>query len=125
MKFKENSKIWDSYINNRILNENYDMYDDGMAEDSEVIMSFEPEAPVEVDNGPEEESIDIALYTDIKKLSEYSDRLLKMAKETHFEPWMAAQLSKASSYVSDVWHRLDAKVDFANTGIEQSNNIDL
>jgi hypothetical protein len=32
---------------------------------------------------------------------------------------------KASDYVSDIWHRLDAEADFANTGFEQSDNIEF
>jgi hypothetical protein len=110
------------------------------AEDETIVLGLEPEGPVEIDNGfdlapdtddsdgfgdmmeveeePEDE-IDEVLYSDIKKLAEYSNRLLKDVDHGELETWMIAKIIKASEYVSDVWHRLDAKADFANTGVDQ------
>lgn len=109
---------------------------DDLGEDSEtVMMSIDPVDEVqpisddfhsdEFDNGDNESDLDLAVYSDIKKLSEYSQRILDICKTCELEPWMQAQLVKASSYVSDVWHQLDAKADFANTGVEHSDTIEF
>lgn len=116
-------------------------YGEEEAEDSyegeTIVLGLEPEGPVEIDNGfdlvpddndddgfgdmmeDEPEEIDEVLYSDIKKLAEYSNRLLKDVDHAELETWMIAKIIKASEYVSDVWHRLDAKADFANTGVDQ------
>ena len=52
-------------------------------------------------------------------------RIQAICKEKELEPWMQAKLVKASDYVSDIWHRIDAEADFANTGFEQSDNMSL
>jgi hypothetical protein len=45
-----------------------------------------------------------------------------MRNDCEFEDWMVSAITISSTYVSDVWHRLDAKADFANTGFEQSDD---
>ena len=91
-------------------------------EDELEVMVFEPEMEIETE---EHEQCNEVIYSDIKKLAEYSERILKICQEKELEPWMQAKLVKASDYVSDIWHRLDGKADFANTGFEQSDNIDF
>jgi len=120
--------------------ESPDLYDTDYSEEEaeSVVLGFEPEGEIEIDDSfdlvpddddsdgfgdmmedePEEE-IDEVLYSDIKKLAEYSERLLNDVDHSKLETWMIAKLVKASEYVSDVWHRLDAKADFANTGADQ------
>lgn len=105
-------------------------YDDD--EEGAVVLEFEPEGSlvpdtddsdgfgdmVEVGAEDPEEEIDEVLYSDIKKLADYSNRLLKDVNHGELETWMIAKLIKASEYVSDVWHRIDAKTDFANKGVD-------
>ena len=139
MRFKDNELMWQKY--NKTLNEGFGDMDsmdgpDNMGED-EVIMSFDEPSDVEFDTGPEgvdtldqdlessESNLDIAIFTDIKKLAEYSQRILDICKEKPLEPWMVAQLVKASDYFSNVWHQWDAGAEFANTGFEQSDNFEL
>jgi hypothetical protein len=92
----------------------------GSEDESMAVLEFEPEMDIETETGCNE-----VIYSDVKKLAEYSQRLLDICKETELEPWMQAKLVKASDYVSDIWHRLDAEADFANTGFEQSDNIEF
>jgi len=133
MRFKtrENQLMWERYVDPYTVNQtSEDQMGDptvedpmlGMGnEDSEMsVLEFEPEMDLETEEGCNE-----VIYSDIKKLAEYSKRILALAKEKELEPWMQAKLVKASDYVSDIWHRLDAEADFANTGFEQSDNIDL
>lgn len=89
-------------------------------EEAEMVVELEPMGDLDTEEGCNE-----VVYSDIKKLAEYSKRILEICKEQELEPWMQAKLVKASDYVSDIWHRLDANVDFANTGFEQSDNISL
>jgi hypothetical protein len=99
-------------------------------EEAEVMLEFEPEGPVEVDDSmglgmeTQEEELDEVLHSDIKKLADYSQRLLQV-KHGDLDTWMVAKLIKASEYVSDVWHRVDAKADFANTGVDQAEDLSL
>lgn len=99
--------------------------DDGleMGMDNEVVMEIEPEAPVEPEFGADE--VNEVLVSDLKKLAEYAGRLQEMSQSAEFDDWMVAKITTASDYVSDVWHRLDAKADFANTGFEQAGDIEL
>ena len=133
MRFKarENQLMWERYVDPYTVNQTSEdqmgdpTVEDPMLamgnEDSEMaVLEFEPEMDLETEEGCNE-----VVYSDIKKLAEYSKRILSLAKEKEFEPWMQAKLIKASDYVSDIWHRLDAEADFANTGFEQSDNIDL
>ena len=126
---KESQLIWERYQDPYSQLPEYDedpidpTVEDPYAaeEESEVsVVQFEPEMDVETE---EHDACNEVIYSDIKKLAEYSQRLLELCKEKELEPWMQAKLVKASDYVSDIWHRLDAEADFANTGFEQSDNI--
>lgn len=101
------------------------------ADDFDVMIQSEPiEQEVEIlddldepeveddDNGGIDHEDMILIYSDIKKLAEYSKRMLGICKEGKLEPWMIVKLIKASEYVCDVWHRVDAKADFANDGLD-------
>jgi hypothetical protein len=128
---KESQLMWERYVDPYSTLPQYDqtqtdptVTDPYMApeEEAEVsVMEFEPTTGLEV----EEQSYNEVVYSDVKKLAEYSQRLLEICKEKELEPWMQAKLVKASDYVSDIWHRLDAEADFANTGFEQSDNIEF
>lgn len=138
MRFKtqENQLMWERYVDpysHTGMNDDEESLNDPTLEDPmygqeeeehdshEIsVMSFEPMDEVESFEGCNE-----VVYSDIKKLAEYSKRILDICKETELEPWMQAKLVKASDYVSEIWHRLDAEADFANTGFEQSDNIDF
>ena len=135
MRFRdrENSLMWEHYQDSRPVvgfnqqpktpTVNNTLYTP--EEEAEVMLEFEPEGPIEVDDAmgidePEEE-LDEVLHSDIKKLAEYSKRLLDV-KHSDLDTWMVAKLIKASEYVCDVWHRCDAKADFAN---DQSDDIEM
>lgn len=96
-----------------------DMDDDlGMEPESEgMVMEIDPVAPVEA------HEVNEVLVSDLKKLAEYAQRLYGMKDSADFEDWMVQAITVASTYVSDVWHRLDAKADFANTGFEQADDF--
>lgn len=130
MKFRdrENALIWERYVDpytqlemdgDEPLNDPT-VEDPMMGEEDLEVMAFEPEMDIETE---EHETCNEVIYSDIKKLAEYSKRILEICQEKELEPWMQAKLVKASDYVSDIWHRLDAEADFANTGFEQSDNI--
>ena len=130
-KNKENQLMWERYVDPYSTSQspeqemgrspNEDPMLDLGDEDAEMsVLEFQPEMDLETEEGCNE-----VIYSDIKKLAEYSNRILKLAKDKELEPWMQAKLVKASDYVSDIWHRLDAEADFANTGFEQSDNIEL
>jgi hypothetical protein len=151
MKFKgeENAMIWESFrgktINER-LDDELDMgmeddfsddefgddfeddgmdFDDGMSDDlgggeaQGMVMEIDPVAPVEPMGGGVSEEI----AAQLKKLAEYAKRLYEMKDSAEFEDWQVTAITVASTYVSDVWHRLDAKADFANTGFEQADDF--
>ncbi len=133
MKFRnrESQLIWERYTDPYSTLPQYDDMEEtdptledpmfGSEDESEVsVMSFEP-----VDEVDSFEGCNEVVYSDIKKLAEYSKRILDICKEQELEPWMQAKLVKASDYVSEIWHRLDAEADFANTGFEQSDNIEF
>lgn len=130
MKFKDNDLIWEAYQPNVYAQDEQEQGMDvgpdtlGVEDPSAVVMEFEPMGEVETFEDDKDE-LHVAVYVEIKKLAEYSNRILEVCKEVELRPWMQAQLVKASTYVSDVWHRLDVEADFANTGFEQSDNIDL
>ena len=133
MRFRnrENQLMWEKYVDPYSTLPQYDqepvdptVEDPYLAPEEEAeisVMEFEPTTGLEV----EEQSCNEVIYSDVKKLAEYSKRLLEICKEKELEPWMQAKLVKASDYVSDIWHRLDAEADFANTGFEQSDNIEF
>lgn len=148
MKFKgeENAMIWESFrgeVINERMDDDFDMEpeddfsDDEMGDDFEddgmefddmedgvegpeaegMVMEIEPIAPVEA------HEVNEVLVSELKKLAEYAKRLYDMKDSADFEDWMVSAITIASTYVSDVWHRLDAKADFANTGFEQSDDF--
>lgn len=102
--------------------EHDDLYGSEEEEGRMKIVAFKPEMEMEIE---EHEPCNEVIYSDVKKLAEYSKRMLDICKETELEPWMQAKLVKASDYVSDVWHRIDGKADFANSGFEQSEEIEF
>jgi hypothetical protein len=152
MKFKgeENAVLWESYVGRKFRQEDAeeddfmgddlgdDFSDDGMDDDfgddmdfddgmgdslggSEaqgMVMEIDPIAPVEA------HEVNEVLVSELKKLSEYGRRLYGMKDSAEFEDWMVSAITIASTYVSDVWHRLDAKADFANTGFEQADDFE-
>ena len=132
MKFRnrENQLIWERYTDPYATLPEFDKepsdptVEDPMygEEDAMEVIEFEPEMEVETE---EHEACNEVIYSDIKKLAEYSKRILEICQDKELEPWMQAKLVKASDYVSDIWHRLDAEADFANTGFEQSDNIEF
>lgn len=135
MKFKgeENEVLWESYRGKNFRQEDAeedfmgddlgdDFSDDGMSDDlgggqaQGMVMEIDPIAPVEA------HEVNEVLVSELKKLSEYGKRLYDMKDSAEFEDWMVSAITIASTYVSDVWHRLDAKADFANTGFEQADD---
>jgi len=83
-----------------------------------MVMEIEPVGHVE------KHEINEVLVSELKKLAEYADRLYEKRNDCEFEDWMVSAITIASTYVSDVWHRLDAKADFANTGFEQADDYE-
>jgi len=124
---KESQLMWERYMDPYTSTQtSEDQEIDLTTEDPMLGVEDESMAVLELDTGSDletEEGCNEVVYSDIKKLAEYSQRILDICKETELEPWMQAKLVKASDYVSDIWHRLDAGADFANTGFEQSDNI--
>ncbi len=94
-----------------------DMADEQMDAQPEVVMEFEPMGEVEPIG---DEHMNEIMKSELKKLAEYGQRLNDKCGQVEFDAWMVAKIVKASDYVSDVWHRLDAEADFANTGFDQA-----
>jgi len=148
MKFKgeENEVIWESF-RGKVMNERFDdemdddfgddmgddLGDDDFGDDMDdddfgdeggfdepeahgMVMEFDPISPVE------KHEVNEVLVSELKKLAEYANRLYEMRNDCEFEDWMVSAITISSTYVSDVWHRLDAKADFANTGFDQSRD---
>jgi hypothetical protein len=88
----------------------------GMDQNS-MVMEIDPIGPVE------SHEVNEVVVSELKKLAEYGKRLYDMKDTAEFEDWMVSAITVASTYVSDVWHRLDAKADFANTGFEQTDDF--
>ena len=96
-----------------------DFANDGL--DTSVVMEFEPEAPVE----PVMSNNNEVLVSELKKLSDYATKLYGV-KDQEFDDWMISAITIASTYVSDVWHRLDAKQDLSGGmmgGMDQTNDF--
>ncbi len=153
MKFKgeENAVLWESYMGRNSRQEDAeedlmgdefgdefsddgmddgmdndfgaDLGDDGMGDElggpeaQGMVMEIDPIAPVEA------HEVNEVLVSELKKLAEYAKRLYEMKDSAEFEDWMVSAITISSTYVSDVWHRLDAKADFANTGFEQADDF--
>jgi hypothetical protein len=92
-------------------------FDSGSPSGQNMVMEIEPVASVE------KHEVNEVLVSELKKLAEYAERLYDMKDQCEFDDWMVSAITIASTYVSDVWHRLDAKADFANTGFEQSKDF--
>jgi hypothetical protein len=128
-KHRENQLMWERYTDPYATLPQFDdeprdptVEDPMLGEEDFEILEFEPEMEIETE---EHNTCNEVIYSDIKKLAEYSKRILSICQEKELEPWMQAKLVKASDYISEIWHRLDAEADFANTGFEQSDNIDF
>jgi hypothetical protein len=124
----ESELIWEMYSSPEEDFENemdFDMEDDdddyGMDDDhhSTVVMSMEPIGKSEPIGDSHMNEI---MATELKKLAEYGKRLQDLCGKVEFDAWMVAKIVKASDYTSEVWHRLDAGADFANTGYEQASD---
>lgn len=64
-----------------------------------------------------EERVNVEIFSELKRLAEYSKTIFDKSKETEFEPWMQAKIIKASNYICDVYYYLDAEVEFK--GVEK------
>jgi phosphorylcholine metabolism protein LicD len=119
----ESATIWEMYTEpSSDFDDELDMEEDfeDDFEKTEIIMDMEPIGEVEPIGDSETNEM---MKTELKKLAEYGKRLQDICGKTEFDAWMVAKIVKASDYVSDVWHRLDADgVDFANTGFEQATD---
>jgi hypothetical protein len=136
-KLKETGMIWESYMtrfgsqdeeddgDNNIMgvddHSDLNYYDDGdSGEDQQsVVMSFDTSEPVEAEHDDHEttERNDM-IRSELAKLVEFANRLSEMSKDADFEEWMAAKITKASDYTSDVYFRLSTKADYANCGCD-------
>jgi hypothetical protein len=107
-----------------------DFGDDDFGDEGQqsVVMSFDTSEPVEMDHDDhhEDDHDDYAtterndmIRSELAKLVEFANRLSEMSKDADFEEWMAAKITKASDYTSDVYFRLSTKADYANCGCDQ------
>ena len=135
-KLKETGMIWESYmtrfgsqseeddrdnnIMDDIMGDNYDDDDDHKS----VVMSFDTSEPVEADHDHDDHDDhstterDDMIRSELAKLVEFASRLRKMSDDRDFEEWMAAKITKAADYTSDVYFRLSTKADYANCGCD-------
>ena len=133
-KSRDNTLMWESFTGDPSFPEHSNSsefedesdFGDGMDfgsdfDEPEVVMEIDPIGPVDVEEESDEDNK--MIYSDVKKLVEYSGRLLELVKKDRLEPWMLAKLVKASDYVTDVWYSLDANADFANTGFKQADDL--
>jgi hypothetical protein len=125
-KFEESQLMWEALTNPMEDDMDFSMDDEmdmGMEDDfqddmdDEMVIEIEPVAPVEAIG---DEHMNEILNSELKKLAEYGKRLEDLCGKVEFDAWMIAKVVKASDYVEDVWHRLDAAADFANTGVDQA-----
>jgi hypothetical protein len=129
-KFEESRLMWEAFtspmeddddMDFSMENEMDEDFDEDFGDDEmegEMVMEIEPVASVEPIG---DEHMNEILNSELKKLAEYGKRLEDLCGKVEFEAWMIAKVVKASDYVEDVWHRLDAGADFANTGFEQAS----
>jgi hypothetical protein len=133
-KLKETGMIWESYMtrfgsqseeddrDNNIMDDIMgDNYDD---DHKSVVMSFDTSEPVEADHDHDDHDDhstterDDMIRSELAKLVEFASRLHKMSDDGEFEEWMAAKITKAADYTSDVYFRLSTKADYANCGCD-------
>lgn len=106
-------------------------YDDNESDDVKgVVMSFDAAQPVESEYKEEEHDEDDherndMIKSEIKKLCEFANRLEKMMCDADFEEWMAAKITKAADYTSDVYFRLSTKADYANGSHEYDEDYEF
>jgi hypothetical protein len=139
-KLKETGMIWESYMtrfgsqseeddrddNIMGVDDHTDLnyYDDDSDEDHQsVVMSFDTSEPVEADHGDDHDDYATTerndmIRSELAKLVEFASRLHKMSDDGEFEEWMAAKITKAADYTSDVYFRLSTKADYANGGCD-------
>jgi hypothetical protein len=133
-KLKETGMIWESYMtrfgsqseeddrDNNIMDDIMgDNYDDDDDDHKSVVMSFDTSEPVEADHDHDDHSTterDDMIRSELAKLVEFASRLHKMSDDGEFEEWMAAKITKAADYTSDVYFRLSTKADYANCGCD-------
>jgi hypothetical protein len=127
-KFDESRLMWEAFTSPMEDDDDMDFsMDDDMDDDfdddfdddrDEMVIEIDPIAPVEKIG---DDHMNEILNSELKKLAEYGKRLEDLCGKVEFEPWMIAKVVKASDYVEDVWHRLDAGADFANTGFDQAS----
>lgn len=85
-------------------------------DDSDIDVGFDAGVDNAIPDAPDER-VNVEIYSELKRLAEYSKTILDKAKETEFEPWMQAKIIKASNYICDVYYYLDAEVEFK--GVEK------
>lgn len=106
-------------------------YDDDESDDGkDVVMSFDTAEPVETEYKEEDHDDDDherneMIKSEIKKLCEFANRLENMVCDANFEEWMAAKITKAADYTSDVYFRLSAKADYANGSHESDEDYEF
>lgn len=88
----------------------------GGMETSDVDVGFDAGVDNAIPDAPDER-VNVEIYSELKRLAEYSKSILDHSKCTEFEPWMQAKIIKASNYICDVYYYLDAEVDFK--GVKQ------
>lgn len=105
-------------------------YDDNESDDVKgVVMSFDTSEPVESeykeeDHDESDDERNEMIKSEIKKLCEFANRLENMVCDANFEEWMAAKITKAADYTSDVYFRLSAKADYANGSHEYDEDYE-
>ena len=106
-------------------------HDDNESDDVKgVVMSFDTSEPVESeykeeeDNDGDDDERNEMIKSEIKKLCEFANRLENMVCDANFEEWMAAKITKAADYTSDVYFRLSAKADYANGSHEYDEDYE-
>jgi hypothetical protein len=105
-------------------------YDDNESDDVKgVVMSFDTVEPVEPeykeeDHDESDDERNEMIKSEIKKLCEFANRLENMVCDANFEEWMAAKITKAADYTSDVYFRLSAKADYANGSHEYDEDYE-
>lgn len=146
-KLKEHDLIWENYMTRFGSQDEEDDRDDNIMDEDDfdhsneygdedfgdeghqsVMMSFDTSEPIEMDHDDhdDDDHDDHAtterndmIRSELAKLVEFANRLSEMSKDADFEEWMAAKITKASDYTSDVYFRLSTKVDYANCGCDQ------
>lgn len=140
-KLKETGMIWESYMtrfgsqdeeddrDDNIMGDedaDFNYYDDDDSDEDHqnVVMSFDTSEPVEAEHGEHHEDDhenterNDMIRSELAKLVEFASRLHKMSDDGEFEEWMAAKITKAADYTSDVYFRLSTKADYANCGCD-------